>query len=110
MAVASPASIPKFVGERVRRREDPRLILGEANYVDDIHLEGTVSVIFVRSPYAHAKIKSIDVSKALALDGVVCALTGEDVRGKIGTLPCAWPVANLPFHPVLAVDKVRYMG
>jgi aerobic carbon-monoxide dehydrogenase large subunit len=104
------ASIPKFVGERIRRREDPRLILGKANYVDDIRIEGALSAAILRSPHAHAKLKSIDASKALKLKGVVDVTTGEDLRGKIGSLPCAWPVANRPFHPVLALDKVRFMG
>ncbi|HTW87603.1 MAG TPA: xanthine dehydrogenase family protein molybdopterin-binding subunit [Candidatus Binataceae bacterium] len=102
--------IPKFVGARIRRREDPRLVRGEANYVDDVHLEGTLSAAILRSPHAHAKIRSIDVRKALNLDGVVDVTTGEDLRGKVGSLPCAWPAANRPFHPVLALDKVRFVG
>lgn len=104
------APIPKFVGERIRRREDPRLIQGKANFVDDVHLEGTLSAAILRSPHAHAKIRSITVSKALNLEGVVDVTKGDDLRGKIGSLPCAWPVANRPFHPVLALDKVRFMG
>ncbi len=104
------ASIPKFVGERIRRREDARLILGKANFVDDIHLDGTLSAAIVRSPHAHARLRSVDLSKARNLEGVVFAMSGEEIRGKIGSLPCAWPVSNWPFHPVLALDKVRFMG
>jgi carbon-monoxide dehydrogenase large subunit len=104
------AAIPKFIGERIRRREDPKLIAGKASYVDDIRLEGTLAAAFLRSPHAHARIKSIDTAAALKLPGVVAVVTGEDLRGKVGSIPCAWPVANRPFHPVLALDKVRFMG
>ena len=104
------APIPKFIGERIRRREDPRLILGKATYVDDVHLAGTLSAAILRSPHAHARIKSIRITEASRLDGVIEITTGEDLRGKVGSLPCAWPVANRPFHPVLALDKVRFVG
>jgi len=82
----------------------------QGNYVDDIHLAGTLSAAILRSPHAHARIKSIDVGRALKLESVVDVTVGEDLRGKIGSLPCAWPVANHPFHPVLALDKVRFIG
>jgi carbon-monoxide dehydrogenase large subunit len=104
------ASIPKFVGERIRRREDERLLQGSANYVDDIHIPGTLSAAFVRSPHAHARIRSIDLSAARQLEGVVLAISGEELRGQIKTLPCDWPQPNLPAHPVLALDKVRFVG
>src|SRR5690349_3524631 len=104
------APIPKFVGERIRRREDPRLILGKASYVDDVRLAGLLSAAILRSPHAHARIKSIRTDAARRLAGVVDVIVGEDLRGKIGSLPCAWPVANRPFHPVLALDKVRFVG
>ena len=82
------SSIPKFVGERIRRREDSRLVQGSANYVDDIRLEGTLSAAFVRSPHAHARIRSVDLTKASKLEGVVVAISGEELRGKIKSLPC----------------------
>jgi aerobic carbon-monoxide dehydrogenase large subunit len=104
------ASIPKFVGERIRRREDRHLILGEANYVDDIGLEGMLHAAFVRSPHAHARIRSVDLTKARSLDSVVFALSGEELRGKIKSLPCDWLLPNSPAHPVLALDKVRFVG
>lgn len=104
------ASIPKFVGERIRRRKDARLLLGHAQYVDDIHPDGMLHAAFVRSPHAHARIRSIDLTRIRNLDGVVIALSGEDVKGKIGTLPCDWPMPNSPAHPVLALDKVRFVG
>src|SRR5205085_9516230 len=73
----------KYVGQRVRRTEDPRLIKGLAHYVDDIVLPGTCHVAFVRSVYAHARINSIDTSAALAAPGVIAVYTGKDVATKI---------------------------
>src|ERR1700680_2561373 len=74
--------IPKFVGERIKRREDPRLISGTATYVDDIKLVGMLSAVIMRSPYAHAKINSVDLSKAREAAGVACVLSGEDLKDK----------------------------
>lgn len=85
------AVIPKFVGARVKRREDPRLISGTATYVNDVRLPGMLTAAILRSSHAHAKIKSIDLSAARGLKGVVCVLSGEDLRGKIGSLPCVAP-------------------
>ena len=104
------AVIPKFVGARVKRREDPRLISGTATYVDDVRLPGMLTAAILRSSYAHAKIKSIDLSAARELKGVVCVLSGEDLKGKIGSLPCVAPAEHIPFHPVLAQGKVRFVG
>ena len=101
-----------YVGQRVRRTEDPRLIKGLAHYVDDIALPGTLHVAFVRSVYAHAKINSVDTSAALATPGVVAVYTGKDVAGKIGPVPCAsaLPGLKVPDHRVLATDKVYFVG
>jgi len=104
------AVIPKFVGERIKRREDPRLVSGQGIYVDDVRLPGMVSAVILRSPYAHAKLKSIDVSKARALRGVIAVLSGNDLKDKMGSLPCVAPAEHIPFHPVLAQGKVRYVG
>jgi len=79
----------KYVGKRVKRTEDPRLIRGLAHYVDDIALPGTLHVAFVRSMFAHAKINSIDTSAARSAPGVVAVYTGQDVADKIGPVPCA---------------------
>src|SRR5262249_45509455 len=100
-----------YVGKRVRRTEDPRLIKGLAHYVDDINLPDTLHVAFVRSYYAHAKIKSIDTSAALAAPGVVAVYTGKDVA-KVGPVPCAGalPGLKVPDHRVLATDKVYFVG
>jgi len=104
------AVIPKFVGERIKRREDPRLVSGQGIYVDDVRLPGMLSAVILRSPYAHAKLKSIDVSKARALRGVIAVLSGNDLKDKMGSLPCVAPAEHIPFHPVLAQGKVRYVG
>jgi carbon-monoxide dehydrogenase large subunit len=102
--------IPKFVGERIKRREDPRLISGTATYVDDIKLVGMLSAVIMRSPYAHAKINSVDLSKAREAAGVACVLAGDDLKDKIGSVPCVAPAEHVPFHPVLAMGKVRFVG
>lgn len=103
---------PKMVGSRIKRREDPRLITGQATYTDDLQLPGMLYMSVLRSMYAHAKINSIDVSKAKALPGVVAVYTGADVAGQTGPVPCVaeTPGMKLPHHPLLAEGKVRYVG
>jgi len=100
-----------YVGKRVKRTEDPRLIKGLAHYVDDIRLPDTLHVVFVRSVYAHARINSIDTSEALRAPGVVAIYTGKDVAG-IGPVPCAGalPGLKVPDYRVLAQDKVIFVG
>src|SRR6185437_5275725 len=100
-----------YVGQRVKRTEDPRLIRGLAHYVDDIALPGTLHVAFVRSVYAHAKINSVDTSAALASPGVVAVYTGKDVA-KVGPVPCAGalPGLKVPDYRVLAQDKAYFVG
>lgn len=102
----------KYVGQSVKRTEDPRLIKGLAHYVDDIRLPDTLHVSFVRSVYAHARIKSIDTSEALALPGVIAVYTGADIIDKIGAVPCAsaLPGLKVPDHRVLATGKVYFVG
>jgi carbon-monoxide dehydrogenase large subunit len=101
----------KYVGQRVKRTEDPRLIKGLAHYVDDIRLPDTLHVAFVRSVYAHARIKSIDTSEAMKSPGVVAVYTGKDVA-KLGAVPCAsaLPDLKVPDYRVLAQDKVFFVG
>ncbi|HXP92125.1 MAG TPA: molybdopterin cofactor-binding domain-containing protein [Candidatus Binatia bacterium] len=102
-----------LVGARIKRREDPRLITGRATYVDDVKAVGTVYAAFVRSPHAHAKIKSIDLSVAKKHPGVFAAYAGSDIaKAGVKGLPVAHKMANLhtPAHPALAVDEVRYLG
>src|SRR3954466_16397356 len=101
----------KYVGRRVKRTEDPRLIKGLAHYVDDIKLPDTLHVAFVRSMYAHARVTSIDTSEALRIPGVVAVYTGKDIAGKIGPVPCAsaLPDLKVPDFRVLAQDKVTFV-
>ncbi len=84
MAIASP------LGTAVKRTEDPRLITGAGNYLDDIKLPGMTHAAILRSPYAHAKIVSIDTSRAAAMPGVVAVFTGKDAESELNPLPCAW--------------------
>jgi len=102
----------KYVGQRVKRTEDPRLIKGLAHYVDDIRLPDTLHVCFVRSIYPHARINSIDTSAALAAPGVVAVYTGKDIAGKLGPVPCAsaLPDLKVPDFRALAGDKVLFVG
>jgi carbon-monoxide dehydrogenase large subunit len=104
--------MPKLVGERVKRKEDARLIQGRAHYVDDIKLDGMLHMAFVRSLHAHARLKSVNAAAALALPGVVDVLAGADVKGKLGMVPCAAGMEGLkvPENHCLAVDKVCYVG
>jgi aerobic carbon-monoxide dehydrogenase large subunit len=99
-----------LVGSRIKRREDPRLIMGRGTYVDDIQLPRMTYAAILRSPYAHARIRSINVDKAKALPGVVAVMTGADLQGK--NVPCGWTLPDIKVapHPALAVGKVRYTG
>ena len=100
-----------YVGQRIKRTEDPRLIKGLAHYVDDIRLPDTLHVAFVRSVYAHARITGIDTSEALKAPGVVAVYTGKDIA-KVGPVPCAsaLPGLKVPDYRVLAQDKVYFVG
>src|SRR5262245_54570606 len=105
----------RIFGSGIKRREDPRLITGEAKYTDDFTLPGMAHLAVVRSPYAHARIKSIDTSRARAMAGVVAVFTGKDMKDAgFGSIPCAWVVPNsdtkTPPYPPIAIDTVRYVG
>jgi CO/xanthine dehydrogenase Mo-binding subunit len=97
-----------WVGKDVRRREDPALLMGTAQYTSDVHLPGMLHAAVLRSPYPHARIRSIDTSAAKQLPGVYAVLTGRDVAEVIDPVPafCAEPVVE---HAI-AVEKVRYAG
>jgi carbon-monoxide dehydrogenase large subunit len=103
-----------MVGAKIKRREDPRLITGRAQYVEDIQLVGTLYAAFVRSPYAHAKISNVDVSAAKAKPGVFGAYSGADlVDEKFDvSVPTAAELPGLvkPAHPPLALGEVRFVG
>ena len=106
------------IGAAVRRKEDQRFITGKGHYTDDINRPGQAYAYFVRSPHAHATIKSIDAKAASAMPGVCGVLTGKDLAAdKIGNLICGWmvhskdgsPMKMAP-HPALALDKARHVG
>jgi carbon-monoxide dehydrogenase large subunit len=102
------------IGARVERKEDGKLLQGQAEWVDNMHVPGMVFLGIVRSPYAHARITKVNVSPALAHAGVVAAWSGDDLADEWqGSLPCAWiPTedTNAPGHKPVATDKVRYVG
>ena len=105
----------KFIGKSIKRVEDKRFITGHGRYTDDIVLPGMTHAYILRSPYAHANIKSIDISEAAAMKGVVTIMTGDEV-GHYG-VPCGWQVnfkngdtMKEPPHPLLVKDKVRHVG
>jgi len=104
--------LSRLVGARVKRREDPRLVRGLAHYVDDVRLPDTLHVAILRSPHAHARIRSIRVEEASKAPGVVSVVTGNDIRDSIGPVPVVAknPTLRVPLHTVLAVDKVCYVG
>jgi len=106
------ATATKYLGKPLKRKEDPRLIQGLAHYVDDLELPGMLHAGFVRSPHAHARIKSVDTSKAQSAPGVVAVFTAEDFRGQIGIVPCAAALPGLKGapRPVLAIGRVRFVG
>ena len=105
-----------FIGQSVERREDARFLTGRGQYTDDISLQGQTYAYFLRSPYAHARITSLDTAEAAKAPGVLGIFTGEHFKA-VGGLPCGWLINSLdgnpmkePKHPVLADGKVRYVG
>ena len=111
MTEAAPAGV---IGTRRLRREDPALLTGEAKYTNDLNIPGALHLALARSPYAHARILSVDLSAALAMPGVVAAYTGADLQPIwAAPMPCAWPVTadmKNPAHYPLAVSKACYVG
>ncbi|MDQ4078877.1 MAG: xanthine dehydrogenase family protein molybdopterin-binding subunit [Chloroflexota bacterium] len=103
----------RVFGSAIKRREDPRLIVGEAQFLDDVRLPGMLHAAILRSPYAHARIKSVDTSKAAELPGVVGVFTGQDFAD-LPPLPCAWQAGGVENHVntprVLEIDKVAFTG
>lgn len=111
------AKLP-HIGESVLRKEDYRFLTGAGQYTDDITLTRMAHAVFVRSPHAHALVKSVDTRAAKNAPGVIGVLEGKDVANdKINGLPCGWLITSTdgqpmkePPHPILALDKVRYVG
>ncbi len=102
--------VPKMVGARIKRREDPRLITGRAEYVDDIQLVRMTYMAFARSEHAHARIRNIDTAKAKALPGVLLVLTAADVPPIPVPGQGATPDTIIPPHLLLATDTAKHVG
>jgi aerobic carbon-monoxide dehydrogenase large subunit len=106
------------IGASVVRKEDRRFTTGKGRYVDDIKLQGMTHAHFIRSPHAHAKVKSIDSSAALEMPGVVGVLTGQQiVDDKVGNLICGWAIFSkdgspmkMGAWPAMAPETVRFAG
>jgi carbon-monoxide dehydrogenase large subunit len=103
-----------FVGTSVKRREDRGLLTGRTTWVDNLTVPGTLTMAVVRSPYPHARIKSVNLAPALAAEGVVAAFSGADLADDWkSSLPCAWAVTEdikMPPHFPLAIDETRFQG
>jgi carbon-monoxide dehydrogenase large subunit len=107
-----------LIGARIQRKEDYRFLTGAGRFTDDFSLEGQAYAVFVRSPHAHATIRSIAKDVALKAPGVLAIFTGENIAGaKLGGVPCGWLITDVngqpmkePAHPCLAQEKVRYVG
>lgn len=111
--MTAEATSVKMMGQSLKRREDPKLITGTGNFLDDIKVQGMTHAAVLRSPYAHAKILTIDASKARALPGVLAVYVGEDMLD-INPLPCAWAAGrvknNINTPRALVVGKVCFVG
>ncbi|WP_296654892.1 xanthine dehydrogenase family protein molybdopterin-binding subunit [Paraburkholderia sp.] len=108
----------RMIGAAVKRKEDYRFLTGAGQYTDDVVLPAQTWAVFVRSPYAHARIKSIDTAAAKASPGVVAVFTGADIAAEnVGGLPCGWLIHSIdgtpmhePPHPVIAHRKACHVG
>ena len=115
MNVAAPF---EGIGASVRRKEDLRFLSGRGQYTDDINRPGQTHAYMLRSPHAHAAIRSIDLAVAKSMPGVLAIFTGADLAAEnIGGIPCGWQIHNKdgspmaePMHPALAIGKVRHVG
>jgi len=109
MTMTEPRTSPEIggMGHSVKRKEDPRFIRGAGEYIDDVNLPGQLWLDIVRSPYAHATIKSIDASEALKIPGVAAVVTGKDLEG----YGLHWmPTLMSDTQMVLPVEKVMYQA
>ncbi len=105
--MAAEPEVIRGIGHSVKRKEDDRFIRGKGNYIDDIKLPGMLHMAILRSPFAHAKINGVDVSKAQGVPGVVAVVTGD----LMAQHNLAWmPTLSGDTQAVLATDKVRFQG
>src|SRR5262245_57805850 len=113
MATQVEETTTSLIGARMKRVEDPGMITGTAKYIDDLRLPGMAHVAILRSPYAHARIKGIDTTKAEASLGVIAVYTGKDFE-HLPPLPCAWQATgteNFVATPrALEIDRVTFTG
>ena len=107
--------VQEVLGESIKRVEDPRFITGKGRYLDDIKLTGMTHLAILRSPYAHANIRSVDTSAAKGMPGVIAVIVGADIP--YNPLPMAWPAGgssgiqnNVSMPRVLATDSVKWTG
>ncbi|MBL8132970.1 MAG: xanthine dehydrogenase family protein molybdopterin-binding subunit [Anaerolineae bacterium] len=112
----------KVFGKPIKRKEDPAFIQGAAPFVADMHLPGMAHMEILRSPHAHARIRSIDTSEAAKMPGVLKVISGHDLVGRMKPLPCVWipggVESHFPLHPQdipgagmpLQTDHVRFIG
>jgi carbon-monoxide dehydrogenase large subunit len=106
------------IGQPVKRKEDLRFLTGKGRYTDDVKRPGQTYGYVLRSPHAHARIRTIDTAKAAKMPGVIAVLTSAELTAdKVGPLPCGWLVVGKgqkpmvePPHPALAVEVVRHVG
>ncbi|WNV81993.1 xanthine dehydrogenase family protein molybdopterin-binding subunit [Umezawaea sp. Da 62-37] len=113
MTATAEPGVGREIGRARLRKEDARLITGDTRWTDNIQMAGMLHMAVLRSPMAHAKITSVDVTAAASMPGVLLVLTGEDVADEQGSLPCAWPITEdmlAPPAPSLAVDEVNFAG
>ena len=111
VAVPAPAEGTGWVGKSIPTKESVRFTTGHGSYLDDVKLEGTAHIALVHSPYAHARIRSIDVKEASAMPGVLAVYTGEDIRKLVDPfMQLAPPPADKVLDYPLAVEKVRFVG
>jgi carbon-monoxide dehydrogenase large subunit len=102
-----------YIGQAVKRKEDYRFLTGRGSYTDDFTLPGMVHAAFVRSPYAHARIRAVRTEAASKAPGVLAVLTGEDfAKEGVRPMPVGWllPTLKIPPRPVVAKDEVHHVG
>ena len=101
------ATAAPHIGQPLRRREDLKLLVGKGRYVDDVRLPDMLHMAILRSPHAHAEIRSVDLSAAKVAPGVRLVLSGKALDGKMGPIVPNWiiPGSKVPFRPVLATDQ-----
>src|ERR1700728_3352920 len=115
-SMSTPGTTAKFIGASVRRLEDPRVLLGQTRYVDDVRLADSLSIAFARSKFAHARIVSVDVEAARNATGVHAVLVASDLEGLLPVLRVEHdpsfpaPPCRTVLWPVLASGKTRFVG